>query len=598
MRRAAALTLLTAGLAVAAPTPAGSVIHNQATFDTQDGAVLSNAVEVTVQAVCAVRLSPAQQRLPGQVGASLPFTFTVLNAGNAPFRFDLRASAAAPDQVTLTPTQLQLAAGEGRDVQLTLLPGVAGVRSAALQATCEGGGASADAQATADVEDPARPLTITKAVNAERADPGAELTYTLTVHNPGGRSVSGVEVRDPLPAGVTFLSATGGLQNEQGTLRVTLPELGAGQSAQFQVRVRLSDQDEQQVDNTATLRSAVQDSTPSNTVRTVVYQPKLAILKTNDALRASVGSRVNFTVRLTNSSVNAAVHGTLIVDRLPAGLRVDPASLKLGGQTVQDRNPDPQVIEVEVGDLKAGAEAVLTYATTVTPDALNQPSLRNVAYGITSTVRTPDTDSLVVVEQPGLGTLIGRIFLDRDGNGLFDAATDTPVRGARLLISGVGTALTDASGQYGVSHLRSGDYAVTLDQASLTGFAQREAGGYGLSGAKKVALSGLGRADFALRPPQATSSATRTTRLSGGGLTVSKTVSAQGEVTLTFRSTRDLSVNWRDPLPAGLQLAQGQNAGTLRLSPGVPVTVLYRLSGPLTPETRVTDPEITPGVAP
>ena len=52
-------------------------------------------------------------------------------------------------------------------------------------------------------------LTVSKTAPAT-VDPGANLTYTISYSNTGTQNASNVVIKDPLPAGTTFVSATGG----------------------------------------------------------------------------------------------------------------------------------------------------------------------------------------------------------------------------------------------------------------------------------------------------------------------------------------------------------------------------------------------------
>jgi uncharacterized repeat protein (TIGR01451 family) len=64
------------------------------------------------------------------------------------------------------------------------------------------------------------------------------VTYTLTVINDGTASATGVLLTDTLPAGVTFVSATGGVTPADGALSFTIANLAAGGRADFTIVVR------------------------------------------------------------------------------------------------------------------------------------------------------------------------------------------------------------------------------------------------------------------------------------------------------------------------------------------------------------------------
>ncbi|CAM5644882.1 hypothetical protein SMICM304S_01866 [Streptomyces microflavus] len=56
---------------------------------------------------------------------------------------------------------------------------------------------------------PAADLTVTKAADATTVTVGQTVTYRITVSNTGPNPATGVSVNDPLPGGLTFLSAYG-----------------------------------------------------------------------------------------------------------------------------------------------------------------------------------------------------------------------------------------------------------------------------------------------------------------------------------------------------------------------------------------------------
>ena len=70
--------------------------------------------------------------------------------------------------------------------------------------------ANNSATATTTVNQPAThaDLSITKGDAPDPVTAGQQLTYTLTVANGGPDAAAAVAVSDPLPAGVSFVSAT------------------------------------------------------------------------------------------------------------------------------------------------------------------------------------------------------------------------------------------------------------------------------------------------------------------------------------------------------------------------------------------------------
>ncbi len=84
-------------------------------------------------------------------------------------------------------------------------------------------------------------LALTKVVNASQVTYGTNVTFTLTVHNLGPNTATDVFVYDPLPAGLTFVSATpsqGTYAPQSGTWIIgTLP---AGGVATLQLTARVA----------------------------------------------------------------------------------------------------------------------------------------------------------------------------------------------------------------------------------------------------------------------------------------------------------------------------------------------------------------------
>jgi uncharacterized repeat protein (TIGR01451 family) len=73
-----------------------------------------------------------------------------------------------------------------------------------------------------------RPLTLTKSANADAVTVGDRVTFTLTETNNQPSDLTGVGVRDPLPANVNFVSAT----SSQGTCSYEAVGPGGGPNVQ------------------------------------------------------------------------------------------------------------------------------------------------------------------------------------------------------------------------------------------------------------------------------------------------------------------------------------------------------------------------------
>ncbi len=85
-------------------------------------------------------------------------------------------------------------------------------------------------------------LTISKSA-AAYALPGANLTYTISYSNTGSTAATGVVIRDPLPAGTTFVSAANGGTLSSGSVVFNIGAVSAGagtQTVSFTVNIPAS----------------------------------------------------------------------------------------------------------------------------------------------------------------------------------------------------------------------------------------------------------------------------------------------------------------------------------------------------------------------
>src|SRR5205823_10508784 len=121
-----------------------------------------------------------------------------------------------------------------------------------------------------------------------------------------------------------------------------------------------------------------------------------------------------------------------------------------------------------IGHLAANANVLLTYrlrvaATAAFGENTNIAFLTAISGG--ATVTSAQATAVVNVGRGIMSTrqvIVGRVFEDVNGNGLFDAG-DRPIAGARIYLSNGQSVVTDSAGLYSIPSVREGSVVVSLD---------------------------------------------------------------------------------------------------------------------------------------
>src|SRR5581483_10627515 len=165
-------------------------------------------------------------------------------------------------------------------------------------------------------------LALSKAVSDATPNVGATITFTVTLVNHGPGAATGVAVADPLPAGLTFISAVPGQGTyDAATGQWTVGTVAAGTPLTLSIKARVESPAAQT--NVAAVSAADQfDPDTANNQASVTETPQqadLALAKSVDDPAPNVGGTVTFTVTLTDHGPDPAT-GVSVEDLLPAGL--------------------------------------------------------------------------------------------------------------------------------------------------------------------------------------------------------------------------------------------------------------------------------------
>ncbi len=189
----------------------------------------------------------------------------------------------------------------------------------------------------------------------------SNFNYSISVTNFGPSPATGVAVTDYLPAGVTFVSASGGGMLSGGNVVWTnLGTLAANDVTNLTLTLT-APANGTVLTNLAVGTAAELDTTPDNNtnppvITTVTSVADVGVSKTGPATSVSPGANFNYTITVTNSGPSVATSVT-VTDSLPANVTFVSAT---GGGMLSGGD----VIWADIGDLASGASTNLILTVT------------------------------------------------------------------------------------------------------------------------------------------------------------------------------------------------------------------------------------------
>ena len=344
--------------------------------------MFNNSSTVVTPVIAAVDLSILKTASPNPVvaGTTLTYTLTATNngPGNAtgvtitdplPAGVTFVSSSAGTFNSgtdTLTDDIGSLAVGASQPVTVTVTVGASVTGTISNTATVTGDQPDpnlANNTSTAiTTVNPESDLLIVKTGTPNPVIAGNNLTYTLTATNNGPSTATGVTISDPLPAGETFVSTTGGSFNSSSdTLTDAVGTLAVGASQSINVTVTVGASVTGTLSNTATVTGNQPDPNPSNNtstaITTVNTQTNVSIVKTGTPNPVIAGNNLTYNLTVTNSGPSTAT-GVTITDPLPAGetfVSTTGGTFNSGNDTLTDA----------IGTLAVGATQSITVTVTV-----------------------------------------------------------------------------------------------------------------------------------------------------------------------------------------------------------------------------------------
>ncbi|MCD7947392.1 MAG: DUF11 domain-containing protein [Oscillospiraceae bacterium] len=253
-----------------------------------------------------------------------------------------------------------------------------------------------------------------KTVSSPTASVGDTLTYTITLRNASTATAAwtGIEITDVIPKYLSFVS--GSVEEDgrastnfsynanTGTLTLYADSIGAGETKTFTFKVTVQDGAQgMYLVNTAVVSSDDREDIQLPDTGVQVDSGDIApyMTKTASVSEAYAGDIFSYTVTVKNGiDATAAWQNVVLTDVLPDGVKLVSGSVTLNGQTVA-YGIAGQAIEVTIGTLSAGAEAVVSFEVRVLDSAIGT-TITNVATAEGDNGKKTATDSGVTVPAP------------------------------------------------------------------------------------------------------------------------------------------------------------------------------------------------------
>lgn len=352
--------------------------------------------------------------------------------------------------------------------------------------------------------------------------------YSIQISNIGLAPTNGtVYISDALPNG---LSATGVSGNgwscsvAGSTVDCSRSDSlsATGQYPAIAINVKVAPDAPTSLLNTASVRGGGENNDSNDTAadptRIIIPPlPQLTIAETADRSTVEVGDVLSYTLQLSDTAAVSA-ENSVVNSHLPSGFVYVPGTARMQSGAAPAQALEPKIngadLNFQVGHFPPHGLIVITFRVRIganirTGAYLDVSSLS--AYAPTGQRVGPvsaqvsvkaGTNSLVSQR-----ALVGRVYVDANGNGLFDKGDD-PVPAARIFLSNGQAAVTDSEGLFSLPTVPQGSVVVSIDPLTLpTGYVLSNEGerqGESLTRLLRTPLGGgtVVRQNFALRATQ------------------------------------------------------------------------------------------------
>ena len=194
---------------------------------------------------------------------------------------------------------------------------------------------------------------------------------------------------------------------------------------------------------------------------------QLSITKESSRTSASIGDTVEYLLKISNS--NGPATNVEVVDNLPTGLLYLKRSSRLNGRKIEEPAvKQDQTLIWQLGNLEAGDQLELRYRVQVGSN-VRRHEVTNAAFASGNSSMGSISSSvarhkLIINEGvfTGQSTIIGKVFVDRNCNGIQDD-DEEGVPDMTIYMEDGRWVITDTSGKYSMPDVSPGTHVLRLD---------------------------------------------------------------------------------------------------------------------------------------
>ncbi|MBI3945956.1 MAG: DUF11 domain-containing protein, partial [Armatimonadetes bacterium] len=314
-------------------------------------------------------------------------------------------------------------------------------------------------------------LEIAKRADRQGVAPGESVTFTITFRNTGSAAARDVVVTDNLPAGMVLADGSRSI-----TWRVDALAPGQEEVRTLGVRVEAAGTEPgvRTLTNHVTIASASTGTVEVAADAPVeVVTPYLRITKRAIRTDAQMGDVVPFEITVENLSPANPATQLEVWDILPQGLVYRPGTARVNGAPAAEPSVNGRAYTWRLPDLDPQTTLRLTFHCLVSADAsgaelVNQAGASATTPGGLRFTAGPATAAVRL--QAGFfsstGTLIGRVYADKNGNGTADRDEPGLANVAVFTETGV-MAITDSDGRFTIPDMMPGEHIIRVDSSTL-----------------------------------------------------------------------------------------------------------------------------------